>query len=139
LEKEVLRTKRYDTPFSILSFKVVKAVPKEPIKPGSVTPEDIIAGFLSALTSIVRETDLVGMLGAKMMVVIQPMTTGDNAKLALERISNLLKSHEMIVNKIAFDITFAATVTPFDGEKAVDLKTLVKVAQTDLKAMAERI
>ena len=139
LEKEVLRTKRYNTPFSILSFTVVKAVPKKAAKPGSVTPEDIIAVFVGALTSIVRETDLVGMLGAKMMVVIQPMTTGDNAKIALERISNLLKSHEMVINEIPFDIKFAAAVTPFDAEETVDLKTLVKVIQTDLKNLADQI
>ena len=138
LEKEVLRTKRYNTPFSLLSFTVVKAVPKEAAKPGSVTPEDIITVFLGALTSIVRETDLVGMLGAKMMVVIQPMTTGDNAKIALERISKVLKSREMVINEIPFDINFAAIVTPFDMEKTADLKTLVKKAQTDLKNLAER-
>lgn len=138
LEKEVLRTKRYNTPFSLLSFTVVKAVPKEAAKPGSVAPEDIITVFLGALTSIVRETDLVGMLGAKMMVVIQPMTTGDNAKIALERISKVLKSREMVINEVPFNINFAATVTPFDMEKTVDLKTLVKKAQTDLKNLAER-
>ena len=139
LEKEVLRSKRYNTPFSILSFTVTKAVPKKAAKPGSVTPEDILAVFVEALTSIVRETDLVGMLGAKMMVVIQPMTTGDNAKIALERISNLLKSHEMVINEISFDINFAAAVTPFDVEETVDLKTLVKVIQTDLKNLADRV
>ena len=139
LEKEILRANRYDTPFSILSFTVVKAVPKEAAKPGSVTPEDIIAVFVGALTRIVRETDLVGMLGAKMIVVIQPMTTGDNAKIALERISKLLKSHEMVINEIPFDINFAATVTPFDAEETVDLKTFVKAAQTNLKNLADRI
>jgi GGDEF domain-containing protein len=94
---------------------------------------------MRALTGIVRETDLVGMLGVKMVVVIQPMTTGDNAMIALERISNLLKSHEMVINDIPFDINFAASVTPFDEEETVDLKTLVKTAQTDLKNMAERV
>ena len=139
LEKEILRAKRYNTPFSILSFTVVKAAPKEAAKPGSVTPEDIIAVFVGSLTSIVRETDLVGMLGAKVMVVIQPMTTGDNAKIALERISKLLKSHEMVINEIPFDINFAATVTPYDEKETVDLKTFVKVAQTNLKNLVERI
>lgn len=139
LEKEVKRANRYDTPFSMLSFTVVKAVPKEAVKPGAITPEDIIAAFIGALTGIVRETDLVGMLGPKMVVVIQPMTTGENAKIALERISTSLKSQEMVVNEIPFDINFAAIVTPFDEEKTADLKTLVKVAQTDLKNLADRV
>lgn len=139
LEKEVKRANRYDTPFSMLSFTVVKAVPKEAVKPGAIAPEDIIAAFIGALTGIVRETDLVGMLGPKMVVVIQPMTTGENAKIALERISTSLKSQEMVVNEIPFDINFAAIVTPFDEEKTADLKTLVKVAQTDLKNLADRV
>jgi hypothetical protein len=139
LEKEVKRANRYVTPFSMLSFTVVKAVPKEAVKPGGVTPEDIVAAFIGALTGIVRETDLVGMLGPKMVVVIQPMTTGENAKIALERISKSLKSQEMMVNGIPFDINFAAVVTPFDAEETADLKTLVKVAQTDLKNVADRI
>jgi len=139
LEKEILRANRYDTPFSILSFTVVKAVPKEAARPGSVAPEDIIAVFVGALTDIVRETDLVGVLGSKMVVVIQPMTTGDNAKIALERISKLLRSHEMVVNEIPFDINFVAIVTPFDAERTIDLKTFVKVAQGDLKLLADRV
>ena len=139
LEKEILRANRYDTPFSILSFTVVKAVPKETAKAGSVTAEDIIGAFVAALTDVVRETDLVGMLSAKMVVVIQPMTTGDKAKIALERISKLLKSHKMMVNEIPFDINFAAMVTPYNAEETVDLKTFVKVAQTGLKNLADRV
>jgi len=133
LEKEILRANRYDTPFSIISFTVVKATPKAAVKPDGITPEDIITVFIGALTDIVRETDLVGRLGTKMVVVIQPMTTGPNAKIALERISALLKSHEMVVNEIPFDINFAATATPFDAQETADLKTFVKRAQTDLK------
>ncbi|MDX2447647.1 MAG: hypothetical protein QNK29_10695 [Desulfobacterales bacterium] len=139
LEKEILRANRYDTPFSLLSFTVAKAVPKEAAIPGSIAPQDIIAVFVGALTDIVRETDLVGMLGSKMVVVIQPMTTGDNAKIALERISKLLRSHEMVVNEIPFDFNFLAIVTPFDAERTIDLKTFVKVAQSDLKLLADRI
>jgi hypothetical protein len=133
LEKEMLRANRYYTPFSILSFSVVKAAPKEATQPGSVTPEEIIAVFVGALTDIVRETDLVGMLGAKMMVVIQPMTTGPNAEIALERISKLLKSYEMVVQSIPFHMEFAAAATPFDAEQTANLKALVKRIQTDLK------
>jgi hypothetical protein len=135
LEKEILRAIRYDTPFSILSFTVVKAAPKEAEKPGGITPEDIITVFIGALTDIVRETDLVGRLGAKMVVVIQPMTAGANANIALERISALLKSHEMAVNEIPFDINFAAAATPFDAEETADLKAFAKRAQTDLKKL----
>ncbi len=133
LEKEILRANRYDTPFSILAFMVTKAQPQETVTPGSVTPDDIINGFVGALTEIVRETDLVGMLSPKMVVVIQPMTPGENAKIALERISQALRSNDFQVKDIPFDINFAATVTPFDAEHTVDLKSFVAVAQENLK------
>ena len=139
LEKEMFRANRYYTPFSILSFSVVKAVPKEANKPGSVTPEEIIAVFVGTLTVIVRETDLVGMLGAKMIVVIQPMTTGPNAKIALERISKSLKSYEMVVNTIPFHMDFAAAATPFDADQTANLKALVKRIQTDLKHQVTQV
>ena len=133
LEKEILRANRYDTPFSILSFMVIKALPKETVIPGEVTPEDIIAGFVGALTQIVRETDLVGMLSPKMVAVIQPMTPGENAKIALERIAQALRSIEFRANDIPFEIDFTATVTPFDAEHTADLKSFVAAAQEDLK------
>ena len=133
LEKEILRANRYNTPFSILSFMVTKALPNETIAPGSITPEDIVAGFVGALTDIVRETDLVGMLSPKMVAVIQPMTPGENAEIALERITQVLRSKEFRVKDIPFDINFVATATPFDAEHTVDLKSFVAVAQEDLR------
>jgi len=139
LEKEILRANRYDTPFSILSFMVVKALPKEAVAPRSITPEDIIAGFVRALTDIVRETDLVGMLSPKMVAVIQPMTPGDNAKIALERITQALRSKQFRVNNVPFEIEFAATATPFDAEHTADLKTFVALAQEDLKKEASQL
>ena len=138
LEKEILRANRYDTPFSILSFMVIKALPKEAVTAGSIVPEDIIAGFVEALTGIVRETDLVGILSPKMVMVIQPMTPGENAKIALERITQALRSNEFQVNAIPFDISFAATATPFDAEHTADLKSFVAVAQADLKNVASQ-
>jgi len=136
LEKEILRANRYDTPFSILAFMVTKALPKEAVTPGSVRPEDIIAGFVVALTAIVRETDLVGMLNPNLVTVIQPMTPGENATIALERITQALKSNQFRVKDIPFDISFAATVTPFDTEHTADLKSFLAAAQAELKKLA---
>ena len=139
LEKEILRANRYDTPFSILSFSVVKATPKAAVKPGSITTDDVIAAFVGELTDIIRETDLAGMLGAKMIVVIQPMTEADNAKIALARITKELKSREFQVKGVSFDIIFAGIATPYDSDRTPDTKTFVRLVQTDLKTIADRI
>ncbi len=139
LEKEILRAKRYSTPVSILSFMVIKALPKEAVTSGRITPEDIVAGFVGTLTQVVRETDLVGMLSPNMVTVIQPMTTGENGKIALERITRALKSSDFRISDILFDLDFAGTVTPFDAERSVDLKSFVALAQADLKNSASRL
>jgi hypothetical protein len=139
LEKEILRANRYDTPFSILSLSIVKATPKAAVRRGSVSTEDVIAAFVVELVDIMRETDLVGMLGARMVVVIQPMTEAGNAKLALTRISKELKMREFVVKGIPFDIIFAATVTPYDAARTPDMKAFVRLAQTELKNIADRI
>ena len=67
------------------------------------------------------------------------MTDGKNAQIALDRITKALKSREFKVNQIPFDINFASTVTPYDAETTPDLKSFVKVAQTNLKNLTERI
>jgi hypothetical protein len=139
LEKEILRANRYDTPFSILSLSIVKATPKAAVRRGSVSTEDVVAALVVELVDIVRETDLVGMLGARMVVVIQPMTEAGNAKLTLARITNELKMREFVVKGIPFDIVFAATVTPYDAARTPDMKTFVRLAQTELKNIADRI
>ena len=139
LEKEIKRANRYDTPFSILSFSIVKATPKTAAKPGSITTDDVIAAFVAELTEIIRETDLAGMLGAKMIVVIQPMTEGENAKIALARITNGLKSREFKVKGVPFDIVFAGIATPYDTDRTPDIKAFVRLAQMDLKNIVDRI
>jgi hypothetical protein len=139
LEKEILRANRYDTPFSILSFSIVKATPKRAVKRGSVSTDDVIAAFVAQLIDICRETDLTGMLGAKMIVVLQPMTDAANAKLSLVRITKELKLREFIVKEIPFEIIFASVVTPYDSERTPDMKTFVRLAQTELKNIADRI
>jgi hypothetical protein len=139
LEKEILRANRYDTPFSILSFSVVKASPKAAIEPGTVKLEDVASAFVVGLTGIIRETDLAGMLSAAMIVVIQPMTVENNAKIALARITKALKNREFVVKEIPFDIIFAGAVTPYDPERTPDLKSFVERARSELKNIADRV
>ena len=94
---------------------------------------------MSALLGIVRETDVVGRLSLKMVMVMQPMTEGPNSKIALERISTALNSKVVNVKGIPFDIQFAGVTTPFEPEKMPTLKNLVKTAQSNLQGMATRL
>jgi len=139
LENEIKRASRYDTPFSTLSFSIVKAVPQQPVKAGKITIDDVIRSLMIQLVDIVRETDIVGLLGPKMVMVLQPMTDGENSKIALERISSSLKKREFEVKEIPFDIQFAGVATPFDHERTSTLKALVQATQQDLKTLVTRL
>ncbi|MEN8243962.1 MAG: hypothetical protein ABFS43_03565 [Thermodesulfobacteriota bacterium] len=139
LENEVKRSLRYDTPFSILSFSIVKAVPKQAGEAKGVSTDDVVQAFMGALLGIVRETDVVGRLSLKMVMVMQPMTEGPNSKIALERISTALKSKAVKVKGIPFDIQFAGVTTPFEPENMPTLKALVKAVQNNLRSMATRL
>ena len=139
LENEVKRSLRYNTPFSMLSFSIVKAIPKQAGEAKGINTDDVVQAFMSALFGIVRETDVVGRLSLKMVMVMQPMTEGPNSKIALERISTALKSKVVKVKGIPFDIQFAGVTTPFEPEKMPTLKNLVKTAQNNLRGMATRL
>ena len=139
LESEVKRSLRYNTPFSVLSFSIVKAVPQQDGAAKGVSTDDVVQAFMTALLGVVRETDVIGRLSAKMVMVMQPMTAGANSKIALERVSTVLKSHAIKVKGIPFDIQFAGVTTPFDSESMPTLKALVKAAQSDLRSLANRL
>jgi len=123
----------------VLSFSIIKAVPRETGNAAGVTTDDVVQAFMSALLGIVRETDVIGRLSLKMVMVMQPMTEGPNSKLALDRISKALKSKGVKVKGIPFDIQFAGVTTPFDKERMPALKALVKAVQNDLRSLATRL
>jgi hypothetical protein len=74
-----------------------------------------------------------------MIMVMQPMTEGPNSKIALNRVTDALKSQVLMVKGVPFDIQFAGVSTPFNLEKMPTLKALVKAVQNDLKALASRL
>jgi len=139
LEKEISRSNRYDTPFSVLSFSIIKATPKKPVPSGAIKREDVLKVVIDEMVNIVRETDLVGMFSSKMVMVLQPMTDEMGAKLALRRINRALKTREFIIKDIPFEIHFAGAATTFDHERTPDLKTFIKAAQEDLKNLLTRL
>jgi len=139
LEKEISRSLRYDTPFSTLSFSTIKVIPKKPVRGIPISWDDVIQVVLVDLAGIVRETDLVGMIDTKMLIVLQPMTAEENAKLALGRITRVLKAHEFIIKEIPFEIKFAGVVTGFDPDSTSTLKSFLTSAQTELLDLSSRL
>jgi len=139
LEKEISRSNRYDTPFSVLSYSIIKATPKKPVPSGKIKGEDVFKVAVEEMVNIVRETDLVGMLTNKMVMVLQPMTDETGAKLALRRINVALKNREFIIKDIPFEIHFAGSATSFDHGRTPDLKTFIKATQEDHQNILTRL
>ncbi|MBW2297971.1 MAG: hypothetical protein JRF32_10250 [Deltaproteobacteria bacterium] len=139
LENEIKRSSRYHTPFSVLSFSIIKASPRQAAEPKGITLDDVVQSFMTGLVGIVRETDIVGRLSLKMIMVLQPMTRGPNSKIALDRVSKGLKACKFKVKGVPFDIQFAGVTTPFEHEKMLTLKALIQTVQRDLKSIATRL
>jgi len=91
------------------------------------------------LANIVRDTDMVGMVDSKMIIVIQPMTDKNDSKLSLNRVTSVLKEHEFIVKDIPFEIQFVCVNSSYNPESAGDFKTYIKTAQQELQYMASRL
>lgn len=94
---------------------------------------------MAALFGIVRETDVVGRLSPKIVIVMLPMTEGPSSEIALERFSKVLKSKTLDVHGIPFDIQFVGVTTPYDPAGMPTLKALIKTAQNDLQSTAVRL
>ncbi|MEE8553611.1 MAG: hypothetical protein V3S72_09950, partial [Desulfobacterales bacterium] len=139
LEKEISRSNRYDTPFSVLSFSIIKTTPKKPVPSGKIKGEDVLKVVIEEMLNIVRETDLVGMLSSKMVMVLQPMTDETGAKLALRRINKVLKTREFIIKGIPFEIHLAGASTSFEHGRTPDLKTFIKATQVDHQNLLTRL
>jgi len=139
LENEILRSLRYNTPFSTLSFSIYKVIPKRPVGSIKVKSDDVLETFIMNLAGIVRETDMVGQSGSKILIVLQPMTERPEAKLARVRINNKIKHQEYLIKGIPFEIIFASVVTAFDPEKTTDLKSYVTTIRTEIMDMQARL
>lgn len=139
LDSEIRRAKRYKTPFSTLSLSIVKISPKKPVAQGLITREDVMQAVMADLADIVRDTDIVGMGDAKMILVIQPMTNKEESRKSLNRVLAQLKKREFVIKEIPCEIHFACVSTAFDPESGGELQDYMKIIQRELAYMAKRL
>ena len=101
LEKEIARSKRYDTPFSILMFSIYKMTPDKKVSSEEI-PEDAVMGLvLENLAGAFRETDFVGLLDNSKVMAILPMTAGVASKKAMGRILKCVHEPQYKVNDLS--------------------------------------
>jgi hypothetical protein len=139
IEKEIFRSLRYDTPFSMITFSVLRATPRQPVRKGSITREHINKAVMEKLVSLVRVTDLVGYLDKTKIISVMPMTEEKFGRKAMARVMKILHSDDYYVGKIPIEIKLVAQVTGFDKDRTDTLKAFIKRAETDILNMANRL
>ena len=131
IEKEISRSLRYDTAFSVITFSVEKIVPKQPIPSGSINGHQINKLIMDELIRILRDADLVGILTKKMLVVLLPMTENRNAKIAMSRLLKGLQAKSFQINDFLFSVKFAGVVTSFDVDRTPDFTSFIRTAENE--------
>jgi len=131
LEKEIARSLRYETPFSIITFSVEKIIPNQPIPSGAIGGHQIKKSLLSELISILRGADLVGILSKKIIAVLLPMTDKRKARIAMSRLLKCLHSKSFSVNGISLSLRFVGAVTSFDIDDTPNLRSFIRAAENE--------
>lgn len=139
IEKEIFRSIRYQTPFSLISFSIMRAIPQKKFVAGTVGKNDVTSQLLETLSDIIRETDILGLLDQRKIVDLLPMTDENAARLALRRLMKHLQGNMIKVNDIPFEIKLAGAVTSFDKNITSNLKEFIRKAEHDIFDMVQRI
>ncbi len=139
IEKEINRSLRYDTPFSTITFSILKVTPQKPVPRGSVKRDDITNIVLAKLTDVVRQTDIIGLLDVKKIIAVLPMTGEKESRMAMRRILKVIHEEEFDLDGIPLVIKFAGAVTGFDKDRTPSLKAFIKRAESDILNMVNRL
>ena len=131
IEKEISRSLRYETPFSIITFSVQKIIPKQPIPSGSIKGHLVNNLIMAELVNILRDADLVGILTKKILAVLLPMTENQNAKIAMSRLLKGLHAKSFLINGYSFSVKFAGVITSFDVDRTPDLISFMRIAENE--------
>ena len=139
IEKEISRSNRYDTPFSVITFSIIKIVPNQPIPKGKLSGQKINQIVMGELIKSLRNADLVGILTKSILVVLLPMTEKENARIALRRLTKSLHDGPITVNGFDLKVQFAGAVTSFDAYHTPDLDTFLKIVENDHNELVVRL
>jgi GGDEF domain-containing protein len=139
LDKEISRSLRYDLPFATLSFSIVSAKPKSKPPEGDITHEVILAAVLQRFTSELRSADMAALPGKNKLVAVLPMTTPDEAKLALRRHLRLINKEPFDINGILVTVQVAGVVTNFDTKRTPNTDAFLTSLSNELSEMVNRI
>lgn len=138
LEKEIVRTNRYGTSFSLLIFDIDDfKIYNDNF--GHQAGDEILHNLGRLIPSLVRKVDIIARYGGEEFAVILPQTTRASAEILAERIRKEVEEHHFLIRGIEREskITISVGVANYP-EDASSQKELVRAADTALYA-AKRI
>ena len=139
VEKEIQRAVRYGTPFSVVLFAIVRAIPRTKAAPGAINQQDVYQSVLERLARVIRDPDMVGSLDKSRMLWLLPMTIPEDVQTARQRIVGELHRHVYIIKDVPLKIRLATAVKDFSHEELPPLRTFLKRAETSLHEMVVRL
>jgi GGDEF domain-containing protein len=139
IDKEVHRAQRYGTPFSALTFAIVRVVPRKKVVKGAIDPKTVNQSVLRRLAWVVREPDMVGQLDKGRFVAVLPMTMADDAQIARKRILGELHKHVYVVNDVPLKVKLAAVATAFHHDDMASMKDFLGRAERELYSLLVRL
>jgi GGDEF domain-containing protein len=139
LEKEIDRTIRYDTPFSVLMLTIYKVTPSKPLPAGAINRDDVMHFVLSNLVRVCRRSDILGILDRNKILALMPMTNEKNSRAAMRRILKGIHDIDYSIEDTPVVIKLAGTVTIFDKDRTPTLGDFVKRAESDIFNMVNRL
>lgn len=126
IRKEITISRRYDLPFSVLGFSIVKAVPRVREVTEPLSFHSMADAVLSKLSDVLRETDMVGQLEKNKFVALLPLTGARETKLALRRCMKNLNAKPVNVNGILVDFRVAGAFAFYQPIQLPDANALLK-------------
>lgn len=139
LEKEIARSIRYGSHFSVLVISIVKVLPETRVSPGSLSRSDVNNAILEELARQVRNTDIIGQLDKRKLVALMPMTIEAESKTAMRRILKAIQNADLQAGDNRVKVRLAGAITTFDHQRTPTLTKFVQLAENEIFDMVNRL
>jgi len=139
INKEIARAKRYDVPFSLLSFSAVKAKLESQASARSIKEQDLMDAILQRLSEVLRDSDIIGQLRKNFLVALLPQTMHKEARLALRRCLKEFHAEPITINGVLLSVKITGVAIGFDADETSDINALLKALWGRLGEMALRV
>jgi ferritin-like metal-binding protein YciE len=139
LEQEMFRAKRYRLPFVVMAFTLVSARPNTEVPKGAVSQWYLENALLGRLTSVVRDSDVVGMFGENRIGIVLTNTPEGGGERTLRRCIRLIHSEPIRLNDVDYKFKIAGVHAEFDLTGEPDVKVFVHGLLNELMNLETRL